>query len=79
MIIADGMRLAAIGLGIGLALALALSRFLVKLLYGVSPNDAVTLVSVASLLSAVALFASLLPARRAARIDPLRAIQSGNT
>lgn len=75
MIMAEGMRLAAYGLALGLALSVLVSRFLAKLLFDVSPTDAVTLVSVCVLLAAVSLGASYLPARRAAAVDPLRAIR----
>lgn len=76
MIVGDGLRLTVAGLAIGLALAAGLSRFLGKLLYGVSPRDLATFGSVAAILVAVALAAAWLPARRAARIDPLEAMRA---
>jgi macrolide transport system ATP-binding/permease protein len=76
MVLRDGMRLTAIGALIGIAISLGVSRFLVKLLFGVSPTDAATLGGVSVLLLIVALAASYFPARRAARIDPLAAIRA---
>jgi putative ABC transport system permease protein len=64
------------GLGLGLLGALALARFVRSLLYGITPYDAVTFASVSLLLTAVALLASYLPARRAASIDPIQALRT---
>jgi ABC-type antimicrobial peptide transport system permease subunit len=66
----DGLRLVAIGLGLGLLLSLGITRVLTSLLYGVSPTDATVFLAVPALVLAMALIASWLPARRAARIDP---------
>jgi putative ABC transport system permease protein len=71
LIVGQGARLVLAGLGIGLLGALAVSRVLSTLLYGVSPSDPATLASVALTLGGVALLASWLPARRAARVDPM--------
>jgi len=65
-----GALLGLVGVGIGLALSFALTRFLAKLLFGVSPSDPVTLASVSALVMAVAVFATLAPAMAAARLDP---------
>jgi predicted permease len=71
----QGLALAGIGVAIGLALALMGSRFAASLLYGVSATDPLTFIVVPALLLAVAALAVLLPARRAARTDPLRALR----
>jgi ABC-type antimicrobial peptide transport system permease subunit len=60
---------------LGVGLALAMSRLLGSLLYEVSPTDPVIYVGIAILLLAVAFAASVLPARRATRIDPLTALR----
>jgi ABC-type antimicrobial peptide transport system permease subunit len=75
MIIGDAMRLAAIGLAIGVVLALALSRTLATLLYQVTGTDPLTFAAVVGVLGGVALVASYLPARRAARIPPVEALR----
>ncbi len=71
LVIGHGMLLVAVGLLIGLAAALVLTRLMSTLLFGVSPSDPVSFAIVASLLAAVALVACYLPARLAARVDPL--------
>jgi len=75
MILSEAGTLAAIGLVIGLAAASLLTRVLSSMVYGVGTHDPVTFVAVSLLLAAVALGASLVPALRAARIDPLRAMR----
>jgi putative ABC transport system permease protein len=75
MVISQGIKLALIGVAIGLAGALGLTRFLSGLLYGVEPDDPLTLVAVSALLMAVALLASYIPARQAAKVDPLVALR----
>lgn len=75
MIIRQGLLLTITGAAIGLALALALSRVAASLLYGISPTDAPTFVLVPAALLGIALLACLIPARRAAALDPLRALR----
>ncbi|MDE3178742.1 MAG: hypothetical protein KGM47_03700, partial [Acidobacteriota bacterium] len=65
-----------LGLAVGIAAALALTRLLSSLLYAVHPADPLTFISVAVLLAVVALFACCLPARRAARVDPMTALRT---
>jgi putative ABC transport system permease protein len=72
----EGLALAGAGLAGGLLLALLLLRSLKPLLFGVAPYDPLTLVAGAALLLLVGALASGLPARRAARIDPARALRS---
>lgn len=75
MTIRKGMVIAAIGLAIGLAGAFALTRVLASLLYAVKPSDPLTYVTVSVLLLAVAALATYIPARRAARVDPIIALR----
>jgi putative ABC transport system permease protein len=75
MVLGRAMLLAAGGLIAGLLASLALTRILSGLLYGVSATDPWTFVGVAILLAAVALFAGLVPARRAMRVDPMVALR----
>ena len=70
LIFRQGMALAIAGVAIGLLGAIAASRALITLLFGVSPLDPTTYVGVIALLLAIAAFACLIPARRAAQIDP---------
>jgi len=74
--VGDGIRLAGMGIGVGVLLALAVTRLLTALLYGVRASDPMTFVGVVALLALVALIASYLPARRAARVDPMVALRS---
>lgn len=75
-VVGRGLSLTLMGLAIGLALAMVLSRFVAGFLYGLSPNDPATLAAVVALLGAVAFAAAYLPARRAARINPIEALRS---
>ena len=75
MVLRQGMTLVGIGIGLGLAAAWALTRVLRGMLYGVSPMDPLTLAAGALVLSLIALVACYLPARRAARIDPMVALR----
>jgi putative ABC transport system permease protein len=70
-----GARLVILGLAIGLLASLGLSRVIASQLWGVSPNDPVTLVSVAAVLLLTGLVACWVPARRATRVDPLVALR----
>jgi putative ABC transport system permease protein len=71
----QGMRLVVLGGVIGVAAALALTRLVRSLLYEVSATDPLTFASVALLLTAAALLACYVPARRASRIDPMAALR----
>jgi putative ABC transport system permease protein len=74
-VMTQGLRLAVLGVVLGWVGCLALTRVLAHLLFGVTPRDPVTLGLVAMLLVVVALFACWLPARRAARVDPMEALR----
>jgi len=76
MVLGEGAALAAAGLVAGLAGALVAGRLLRGLLFGVGPADPVVLLAVPAVLAVVALAASLLPARRASRVEPLVVIRS---
>ena len=75
MVIGEGMRLVAIGLAAGLAAAAALTWTLSSLLFGVGAGDPATFAGITALLVAVAFVATYVPARRAARVDPMLAIR----
>jgi putative ABC transport system permease protein len=75
LVVSQGMRMALIGVALGLAIAFAVTRVLARLLLGIGTSDAVTYVGVAVLLAAVALLACYIPARRAARVNPLVALR----
>jgi len=75
LVVKRAMLLAAVGVGIGIAGAVAVTRYMTTLLFGVKPVDAITFVGVAVVLAAVVFVACLVPARRAARIDPLEALK----
>jgi putative ABC transport system permease protein len=74
-VIAHGLTLTLVGLAAGLAAALVLTRLMETLLFEVSPNDPATLAGVAALVTVVAAAASLIPAFRATRVDPLVALR----
>lgn len=75
-VVAEGMRLTAIGAAVGLAAAYALTRFLRSQLYDVAPTDTAVYVAVPAILLATALVAAIVPAIRAARVDPMRALRA---
>ena len=75
LVLRQGVWLVTLGLVLGIGTALSLAHLMKSLLYGIQPTDPATLAFVAVLLGGVSLLASWLPARRAARIDPLRALR----
>jgi putative ABC transport system permease protein len=75
LVVGHGMVLTLIGMAIGLAGAFGATRVLSSLLFGVRPTDLVTFAGVSTLLAAVALLASYIPARRATKVDPMVALR----
>jgi predicted permease len=74
MILSRASRLTAMGVGVGLLLAFGLAHGVANLLFEVSPNDPVVFLTMAAIITCIALLASWLPARRASRIDPMAAL-----
>ena len=75
MVLGQGLKITLIGVGIGVVAALGFTRLITTLIYGVGASDPLTFGGVAILLSAVALFACYIPARRAMRVDPIVALR----
>jgi putative ABC transport system permease protein len=75
LVLGNGLRLILVGVGIGIGGALALTRFISALLYGVKASDPFTLALATLALSGVALVALIIPARRAAKVDPMVALR----
>ncbi len=75
MVFREGLVLTVVGVFFGLLLGLGVARVAASLLYGVSPIDPVSVVATVVLLALTAVLAGLIPARRAARIDPMAALR----
>jgi len=75
LVVGQGMKLSLIGVGLGLGMSLGLTRVLSSLLVGISANDPATFAVISLLLVGVALLACFVPARRAARVDPMVALR----
>jgi putative ABC transport system permease protein len=75
LVVTEGMKPALLGLALGVVGALALGRVVASFIYGIAAYDPLTFAAVAMLLGAVALLASIIPAYRAARIEPTRALR----
>jgi predicted permease len=75
MVVFEAMKPTLLGVAIGIACALALGRVLSSLIYGVRPTDPITFLGVAALLALVALAASIIPAYRATKVDPMVALR----
>ena len=75
LIVSRGAVLGVAGVAVGIAGALALGRFIASMLFGVTATDALTFASIAALLTTVSVLATYVPARRAARMDPVEALR----
>jgi putative ABC transport system permease protein len=75
MVIGQGFTIVLVGLSLGLVGSIAMTRLMKNILFSVSPGDPATFVSVAALLTAVALAACWIPARKASRVDPMMALR----
>ncbi len=75
MVVGEGLAMALIGVAIGVVLSLALTRVLTAFLFGVGPRDLATFAAVCILLVVASCLASYIPARRATRVDPIRALR----
>jgi ABC-type antimicrobial peptide transport system permease subunit len=75
LVMREVLLLLAVGMGIGLPVAWGLSRFVQAQLYGMTPNDPITVLLAVGGIAGVAIMAGFFPARRATRIDPMRALR----
>jgi ABC-type antimicrobial peptide transport system permease subunit len=75
MVLRDGVWMILAGIVIGAAAALFCTRLMSSMLFGIKPTDPITFVSVAALLSAIALLACYVPAHRAMQVDPIEALR----
>jgi putative ABC transport system permease protein len=75
LVVGQGLTLALIGVAVGISAALAMTRLMASMLFGVSSTDPLTFISISLLLIAVAALACYVPARRAARVDPMVALR----
>jgi ABC-type antimicrobial peptide transport system permease subunit len=75
MVMREAMMLIGIGVAVGLPASFALSRYVQTQLYGLTPNDPVTIAAATVVLTIVALLAGYIPALRASRVDPIRALR----
>jgi putative ABC transport system permease protein len=76
LVVTHGMKMALAGVAVGVLAAFGLTRLMSKMLFGVSATDPLTFVSIAGLLSVIALLACYLPARKATKVDPLIALRT---
>ena len=75
LVILEGMKPTVVGLAIGISVSLLLARVVANMVYGVGPRDVTTYLGVSVLLGIIALVATLIPAWRATRVDPMRTLR----
>jgi ABC-type lipoprotein release transport system permease subunit len=75
MVVSQGLKMVLIGVSLGIVLAFATTRLMERLLYEIKPTDPLTFAGVSLLLVCTALLACWLPARRAAKVDPMEALR----
>jgi ABC-type antimicrobial peptide transport system permease subunit len=75
LVLAETAQMLGIGIAIGIAIAAPAARLIRSMLFGVTPTDAASLSAAVAVLTAVALFAAFLPARRASHVDPMVALR----
>jgi ABC-type antimicrobial peptide transport system permease subunit len=75
-VMADGLAVSLAGVGVGAVAAMVATQLVKSLLFGVTPRDPLTLVAAPALLVAIAVVASVVPARRAAGVDPMVALRA---
>jgi ABC-type antimicrobial peptide transport system permease subunit len=75
MVVRESLALVVIGIAIGIPVALGLSRYVTSLLYGLTPTDPMTMGAALGVLAVVSMTAAIMPARRAAKIDPMAALR----
>jgi ABC-type antimicrobial peptide transport system permease subunit len=75
MVLRDGTKMALVGVAIGVVAALGLTRLMTRMLFDVVPTDPLTFSAVAVVLCAVGVLACFIPARRAAKVDPMVALR----
>ncbi|HEY2851455.1 MAG TPA: FtsX-like permease family protein [Gemmatimonadaceae bacterium] len=76
LVVGEGLRVVIVGVAVGAALALAAGRLIAALLYDIAPGNPLVLVSVSAVVLCAALVATLIPASRAARVDPITALKA---
>jgi ABC-type antimicrobial peptide transport system permease subunit len=76
MVVLEGMKPTLLGVAIGLAAALAMGRLVTSLVFQVKPTDPMTFLAVAALLALIALFACVIPAYRASKVNPVVALRN---
>ena len=75
LVVSEGLRTVTIGIVVGIALSLAAGKLVASLLYGISPRDPAVMIGAAMILAVIGIAASIIPAMRAARVDPMTTLR----